>query len=188
VIETDRLTLRRFREEDRDTVARWNADPEFTRYLAGVQTRAQSDAAFERWQRHWDEHRFGLLAVEWRSSGELIGRAGPQYHRMWADDPEVGWALDPAWWGRGIATEAGGALVAWSFGELGFERVVSITTEPNLASRNVMAKLGFTLHVRIPSEWGILWVHVLDRGTEQHAGAARAGRAGPGNVARGEPR
>jgi RimJ/RimL family protein N-acetyltransferase len=163
VIETERLALRRFGESDRKTVARWNADPAFTRHLAGVQTRAQSDEAFDRWQRHWDEHGFGILALEWRETGELIGRAGPQYHRMWPYEPEVGWALDPAWWGRGIATEAGKAAVVWSFGDLGFDRVVSITTEANVASRNVMAKLGFTLSTRVPSEWGTLWVHVLDR-------------------------
>jgi ribosomal-protein-alanine N-acetyltransferase len=104
-----------------------------------------------------------LLAVEWRESGELIGRAGPQYHRMWPDHPEVGWALDPAWWGRGIATEAGVAAVGWAFGALGFARVVSITTEPNVASRNVMAKLGFALLMQVESEWGLLWVHALDR-------------------------
>jgi RimJ/RimL family protein N-acetyltransferase len=43
------------------------------------------------------------------------------------------------------------------------ERVVSITTDPNVASQNVMAKLGFTLHKRVPSEWGLLRVHMLDR-------------------------
>jgi RimJ/RimL family protein N-acetyltransferase len=163
VIETERLTLRRFAEADREAVARWNADPDFTRHLAGVQTREQSDEAFARWQRHWDEHGFGLLGVEWRETGELIGRVGPSFHRMWPGDPELGWAFDPAWWGRGIATEAGAASVAWTFGELDFPRVVSITTEPNLASRNVMAKLGFTLHARVDSEWGPLWVHALDR-------------------------
>jgi RimJ/RimL family protein N-acetyltransferase len=163
VIETERLVLRRFTDTDRDTVARWNADPDFTRYLAGVQTREGSDEAFDRWQRHWDEHGFGLFGVTWKETGELIGRTGPQFHRAWPQDPEVGWALDPAWWGSGIGTEAGAASVAWSFGELGFERVVSITTESNAASRNVMAKLGFTLHARVPSEWGILWVHALDR-------------------------
>ena len=169
MIETKRLTLRRFRSDDRDTVARWNADPDFTQYLAGVQTRGQSDEAFDRWERHWQERGFGLLGVEWRATGELVGRVGPQYHRMWPHDPELGWALDPAWWGRGIATEAGGGMVSWSFRELGFERLVSITTEPNLPSRNVMAKLGFALHARIPSEWGVLWVHALDR-SEQTPG------------------
>jgi RimJ/RimL family protein N-acetyltransferase len=163
VIETERLTLRRLCEADRDTVAGWNADPELTRYLGGTQSREQSDETFDRWRRHWDEHGFGLLAVEWRQTGALIGRVGPQYHRVWPADPEIGWALEPAWWGCGIATEAGAAAVAWTFGELAFVRAVSITTEPNLASRNVMAKLGFTLHTQIDSEWGPLWVHALDR-------------------------
>lgn len=163
MIETERLVLRRFTDGDRDIVARWNADPDFTRHLAGVQTREQSDAAFDRWERHWEEHGFGLLAVTWRETGELIGRVGPQYHRSWPHDPEVGWALDRAWWGRGIATEAGRAGVEWAFGELGYARVVSITTEPNLASRHVMAKLGFRLHEQVESEWGLLWVHALDR-------------------------
>lgn len=163
MIESERLTLRRFREADRDVVARWNADPDFTRHLAGVQTREQSDEAFDRWERHWQQHGFGLLAVEWRQTGEPIGRVGPQFHRMWEHDPEVGWALDPEWWGRGIATEAGAAAVEWAFGELGYERVVSITTEANIASRTVMAKLGFSLHAQLPSEWGVLWVHALAR-------------------------
>lgn len=163
MIETERLRLRRFTDNDRDMVARWNADPDFTRHLAGVQTRSQSDDAFDRWQRHWNEHGFGLLGVEWQESGELIGRVGPQFHRYWPADPEVGWAIDPAWWGQGIATEAGAAAVAWAFGTLASARVVSITLEANLASRRVMAKLGFRLHERVPSEWGDLWVHALDR-------------------------
>ena len=162
-IETERLRLRRFTDGDRETLARWNADPLHRRHLSGVQTREQSDEAFDRWQRHWEERGFGLLAVEWRETGELIGRSGPQFHRAWSDDPEVGWALDPAWWGRGIATEAGAASVAWAFGELDFARVVSITTEGNTESRNVMAKLGFRLHTIVPSEWGPLLVHALDR-------------------------
>jgi RimJ/RimL family protein N-acetyltransferase len=163
MLETERLRLRRPREADRDVVARWNADPDLTRHLAGVQTRAQSDASFDRWQQHWDEHGFGLLVVEWRETGEPIGRTGPQYHRAWPADPEVGWALDPAWWGRGLATEAGAASVAWVFGELDFPRVVSITTEANTGSRRVMAKLGFELLARVDSEWGELWVHALER-------------------------
>ena len=163
MIETERLTLRRFREADRGTVAAWNADPDFTRHLAGVLSREQSDEAFDRWAGHWAEHGFGLLAVEWRETGEFVGRVGPQFHRYWPADPEVGWAFDRGWWGRGIATEAGAACISWLFGELAFARVVSITTEPNLASRNVMAKLGFTLHAVVDSEWGPLWVHALDR-------------------------
>ena len=163
MIETGRLRLRRFREDDRETVARWNADPVFAEHLGGVHTRARSDEVFDRWQRHWDEHGFGSLGIEWAKTGELIGRTGPAFHSVWPYDPEVGWAVDPAWWGRGIATEAGGASIAWAFGDLGFARVVSIATEANTASRRVMAKLGFRLLERMPSQWGELWVHVLYR-------------------------
>jgi RimJ/RimL family protein N-acetyltransferase len=75
----------------------------------------------------------------------------------------VGWALDPRWWNRGIASEAGAASVAWAFADLDLARVVSITTEVNVASRNVMRKLGFSLHTKIDSEWGVLWIHALER-------------------------
>ena len=135
-------------------------DAEFTRHLAGVQTREQSDAAFDRWQRHWEERWLRPAGGRVAESGELIGRIGAAVHRMWPDDPEVGWALDPPG-GAGVSRpRQAAAVVAWSFGELGFERVVSITTEANTASREVMAKLGFTLHAQIPSEWGLLWIHV----------------------------
>ena len=165
MIETERLVLRRLEPGDLDTVARWNADELHTRHLAGPQTREQTREAFERWLRHWDEHGFGILAVVAKASGALIGRTGPQYHRAWPHDPEVGWAFDTAWWSRGLASEAGRASIEWAFGELDFARVVSIPTEENLASRRVMAKLGLELHTTVPfPELGLdLWVHALDR-------------------------
>jgi RimJ/RimL family protein N-acetyltransferase len=161
VIETERLLLRRIEPRDHEAIHRLNADPDFTRHLAGVQTREQSEAHLERWERHWAEHGFGILAVEWRDTGEFVGRVGLQYHRVWPDDPEVGWGIDPAFWGRGIATEGGAACVEWGLGALGFEQLVSIATEANTASRNVMRKLGFVKHAEVESEWGTLWVHRL---------------------------
>jgi RimJ/RimL family protein N-acetyltransferase len=170
ILETERLRLRRLREDDRETVARWNADPVFAEHLGGAHSRAQSDEVFDRWQRHWDEHGFGSLGIEWAETGELIGRTGPAFHSVWPGDPEVGWAVERAWWGRGIATEAGAASIAWAFGDLGFARVASITTEANTASRRVMAKLGFRPLERVPSRWGELLVHVLDRGSSLRDG------------------
>ena len=160
ILETERLRLRRFRPEDAAVLARWEADANFKRHLGDP---TPAGVLLARMERHWQEHGFGLLAVEWRETGELVGRTGPQFHRAWAEDPEVGWALDPAWWGRGIATEAGGAAVGWAFGELGFGRVVSITTEANVASRRVMAKLGFRVLTRFDWERWELWIHALDR-------------------------
>ena len=163
---TERLRLRRWRDSDLATMAGWSADPRFMRHMGrGPLSWDESVAGFARVRRHWDEHGFGLLAVEDRASGALIGRAGVQYHRLWSADPEVGWGLDPAWWGRGLATEAGSACVAWAFGALNFTRLVSITTPENLASRRVMAKLGFRLlqELRDPLLGISLLVHVLDR-------------------------
>jgi hypothetical protein len=54
------------------------------------------DAGFDGWERHWAELGFGLLALEWRETGALVGRSGVAYHRAWPDDPEVGCAIDPA--------------------------------------------------------------------------------------------
>ena len=131
----------------------------------GPFTRDESAAALARYRRHWAEHGFGLLAVEDRASGSLIGRAGPQFHRLWPSDAELGWGFDPDWWGRGLATEAGAACLEWGFGPLGFARLVSITTPENVASRRVMAKLGFSLLREIvdPAQGVRLLVHMRER-------------------------
>ena len=154
--------LRRFRPEDAATLDRWTADPDFQRYLGEPRHAVEN---MERYESHWRQHGFGILALEDRETGALVGRSGVAFHRIWADDPEVGWALDPAWWGRGLATEAGAACVAWAFGPLGYSRVVSISVPANGASRRVMQKLGFRVFEVLPrSPWGELWIHALDAG------------------------
>jgi RimJ/RimL family protein N-acetyltransferase len=170
VLETERLLLRRFREEDAPVVDAWEQNDDFKRYLGPPSDGYES---IRRWDAHWDEHGFGLLAVTWRETGEPIGRSGVQYHRAWNGDPEVGWALDPRWWGRGLATEAGAASVTWAFGTLGFDRVVSICVEENVASRRVMEKLGFSLLKRLDWQGWHLWVHALDRPRGETGGGRR---------------
>ena len=163
--ETARLRLRRWRDEDVSTLARWNADPVVMRHMGrGPMTLEESAAAFDRYRRHWDEHGFGVWAAELLATGELVGRIGLSYHRAWPGDPELGWLIDPAHTGRGLATEGGAACVGYGFGSLGAHRLVSICTEENVESRRVMEKLGFRLHENVPfEELGItLWVHALD--------------------------
>ena len=144
-------------------MTRWFADDDFVRHLGDLRTRDDAVAMVERAHAHWDEHAFGPLAVEDKETGRLIGRTGPAYHAVWPDDPEVGWWIAPELHGRGLATEAGAASRDWTLNELGFARVVSIALEANVASRRVMEKLGFRLHAKVPSQWGELWVHALDR-------------------------
>jgi RimJ/RimL family protein N-acetyltransferase len=115
------------------------ADARFMRFLGAPPDPAQQLA---RIRAHWDEHGFGQLAVEERASGRVVGRSGSSYHRLWPQDVEVGWGIDPAAWGRGYATEAGAAAIGHAFDVVGVDRVVSIVHPENAASIRVAEKLG----------------------------------------------
>lgn len=148
VLRTERLVLRGWHEEDRAPFARLNADPEVMAHFPSLLTRAESDAFVDRIQRHFDEHGFGLWAVE--ADGDFLGFTGlavPRFHVGWMDDREqpvveVGWRLRHAAWGRGYATEAARACLRHAFGDLGREEVVSFTVVGNTRSRAVMERLG----------------------------------------------
>ena len=176
-LETARLRLRLWRDEDLPTLARWNADAVVMRHMGrGPMTLEESAAALDRYRQHWDEHGFGIWAAELRATGALAGRIGLAYHRAWPDDPELGWLIDPGHVGLGLATEGGAGGVEYGFGVRGAQRLVSICTEENAESRRVMAKLGFKLHRQVPFEQlGItLWVHALEAELEQDDVAPRA--------------
>jgi RimJ/RimL family protein N-acetyltransferase len=135
------LLLRLWRDEDFAELARLNADRLFNRYL---RARKPIDSAeqFARFRQHWAERGYGLWAVEERATGTFVGRIGLSHHRLWPEDVEIGWALDPAVWGRGYATEGGAAALAHAFTRLGVDRVVSIVHPQNAASIAVMDRLG----------------------------------------------
>jgi RimJ/RimL family protein N-acetyltransferase len=165
-LETPRLRLRRWRPEDLDVAAAWNANPILMEHMGKPSfTREETEDLLARFEEHWAEHGFGVWAAEKRESGLLVGRVGISYHRSWPDDPEIGWLIDVPWQGHGLATEAGAACVDYAFGELGFERVVSICTAENVPSRRVMAKLGFVPLQDVHEDaFGLrLIVHALDR-------------------------
>src|SRR5215210_3304085 len=121
-IETFRLRLRTWREDDLDPYARICADPEVMRYLSGPMTREQSEQQISEFVRHWEERGFGLWAVEEKLSSAFIGFIGLLYHEDWLEGEhrtEVGWRLDCPLWGRGLATEGAMASLRYGFEELG---------------------------------------------------------------------
>jgi RimJ/RimL family protein N-acetyltransferase len=164
-LETDRLRLRPWCDADLEPLARLNADPLAMRHMGrGPMTLDETRVQLERFRSHWRQYGFGLWALEDRETGVFLGRTGVSCHAVWPDDPEVGWLLDPAVWGRGLATEAGEASVRYGFEMLNAGRLVSICTPENKASRRVMQKLGFVyLATRTYEPRDLeLWVHALD--------------------------
>lgn len=145
MLRTERLLLRRWHADDRAPFAALCADPEVMRFVGdGRPLDAEAaDASIERFERHWDEHGFGLWAVE--EDGVLRGFCGlaiPAFLPAILPAVEVGWRLERAAWGRGLATEAARAAVAWGFAELGLAQVVAVIAEGNARSERVARKLG----------------------------------------------
>jgi ribosomal-protein-alanine N-acetyltransferase len=178
-IETARLRLRLWREDDLDSYARICADPEVMRYMGiGAMTREQTAEQVARLMRHWEERGYGHWAVEEKATGTFIGRIGLQYQDDWTEGEhktEVGCLLDRSRWGKGLATEGALASLRYGFEELALERIISITLPTNLASRRVMEKAGLTF--RGEARWrgfDLVWYAADRRGWEAGPRGSRA--------------
>jgi ribosomal-protein-alanine N-acetyltransferase len=144
-ITTRRLSLRRWRPEDREPFAALNADPRVMEFFPACLSREESDAMVDRIEAHFAKHGFGPWAVEVRDGAPFIGFIGllvPRYEAHFTPAVEVGWRLSFEAWGRGYATEGAHAALAHARDVLGLREVVSCTTPANLRSRRVMERLG----------------------------------------------
>ena len=146
MIETQRLILRRWREEDREPYAAMSADPEVMYWLGQVpMTREQSDARIERFEAQFDQLGHGFFALEAKTDGAFLGFAalapippGPPRPEGY----EIGWRLARQAWGNGFATEAAIALLDHGFEQLRLPEIVSFTALTNLRSQAVMERIG----------------------------------------------
>ncbi len=144
-VRTERLLLRRWRDEDRRPFAALNADPEVMEYLPGTLSMAQSDALIRRIEVGFQAHGYGLWAVELPGEAPFIGFVGlarVDFDVFFAPTVEVGWRLARPFWGRGFASEAARAALAFGFEQCGLAEAVSFTAEGNARSRAVMERLG----------------------------------------------
>jgi RimJ/RimL family protein N-acetyltransferase len=145
MIQTERLILRAYREEDRPDFAALNGDPQVGAWLGGTLDRAASDVLLDRFNAHIAEHGWGPWAVERKSDGRLIGMTGlASVNEALPVGPaiEVEWRLIPAAWGQGYASEAARAALAWGFANLDQDELLAFTADTNLASQGVMRKIG----------------------------------------------
>lgn len=140
-LETERLILREWRDDDLDAYAAIYADPEVMRFLGGPVERPQAWRNMALMAGHWTLRGYGNWVLERRTDGRLIGRAG-----LWEPDgwpgTEVGWTLARDAWGAGYATEAARAAVAWAWSELAVPELLSLILPANGASIRVAERLG----------------------------------------------
>lgn len=122
-----------------------NADPLVMDHFPDPLTRRQSDDLIEKIEADFEAHGYGLWALELRATGEFVGFAGlatPSFEAHFTPAVEIGWRLARTAWGKGYATEAAQAVLAFGFEEVGLAEIVSFTTVANERSRAVMERIG----------------------------------------------
>ena len=144
---TERLLLRRWREQDVEPFAAICADPEVMRYIGSgaVRTYEQTRASVAAFEEEWDEKGYGLFALEVRELGRLIGFTGlsePKFLPEILPAVEIGWRLARSSWGNGYATEAARAALCFGLNTLRLPELVSIYQVGNGASAQIMHKIG----------------------------------------------
>lgn len=165
-LETERLTLRMFREDDFEQYAGICADPEVMRFLGEGRTLNH----LETWRHmafivgHWCLRGYGLWAVEERASGRLVGRIGFINPEGWPGF-ELGWTLARECWGKGYATEGARAALEYAFTKMNREHVISLIHPDNLASIKVAERLGEKVKGTTELFGNELFIYGIDRET-----------------------
>ncbi len=149
-LETDRLALRQFTEADLDNLVDLDSDPDVMRFINGGTPTSRDviqNEILPRFLHCYEQYDgYGRWAAIEKSTGDFLGwfhfrplqGASP-------DEPELGYRLRKAAWGKGYGTEGSRALIRKGFTELGVRRVFATTYQDNLGSRRVMEKAGMTL-------------------------------------------
>jgi len=149
-ITTSRLRLCPIRIEELDELHRLWTEPEMRKYIWDGVAISREDAAsiITLSSRYFIHERFGLWALRLEETAAeaalIIGFCGFWYFR---DPPqlELIYGLQPAYWGRGLATEAARAMIQYGFDELSFESITGSTDAANARSALVMERAGMTL-------------------------------------------
>lgn len=156
---TDRLTLRRFTRDDAPALLELDRDPAVRRFVEdGVEpTLAGSLEMIDHWLATYPPGApFGFWAADERDSAEFVGWFHLRSNADRADDdPELGYQLGAAHWGRGLATEGSWALIDHAFRSSEVDRIVAETMTVHAASRRVMEKVGMRLADTFHADWPV---------------------------------
>ncbi len=144
-IETERLILREWKEEDKAPFARMNADPMVMEFFPRRLTENDSNHLVDRFQKHFETSGFGFYAVELKKTGDFMGFAGLQAVEMavpFTPAVEIAWRLDYEYWGKGYATEAAQTVLGHGFTELKLKEIVAYAVHDNSRAIKLIEKIG----------------------------------------------
>lgn len=147
VAETERLRLRTWDPEDERRFYDIMNVPAVMRWLGGLQTPEEWNAAYQRLRDYERDFGFTFWIVERRSDGEILGfcglkRANAPGGEAIAGEVEIGWRLREDAWGQGYAKESAIASLDLAFERFAAPQVVALTAEQNVTSQGLMKRLG----------------------------------------------
>ena len=140
-LETERLHMRQWREDDFEAYAAYYADEETARFVGGQAERGTA------WRRmaaiigHWVLRGYGPWAIDEKATGKFVGSVGLWFPEGW-QDLELGYWLLPEMQGKGYATEAGARARDHGFEVVGAETLISYIHPDNEPSKRVAERLG----------------------------------------------
>jgi RimJ/RimL family protein N-acetyltransferase len=137
-VETERVRLRPFADRDKPVIVAIETSPDVRRHLGGV---VDDPGLADRIRDAVVGERPGAFCIADRESDIAIGRCSIGDGH---GEREVGYELLPEWWGRGIATEAIEALLAWAWAHGDDASLIAVTQSANEPSRRLLERLGFT--------------------------------------------
>jgi len=163
-LETQRLLLRSFCEEDVDAMARLFANPDFMRFSLAVFTERKQTVAFNEKVMGWDlagiPSQFAILP---RGENAIVGYCGFFHHPEVPGEIEIGYRLHPDYWNRGLITEAARAVRDHAFADLKLPRVISLIHPENTPSRRVAEKNGMKVEKEITFRGFLTLVYAITR-------------------------
>ncbi|HAT9718708.1 TPA: GNAT family N-acetyltransferase [Legionella pneumophila subsp. pneumophila] len=145
ILETERIFLRTFQEEDVESLIAINQDPKVMQFFPSIPTREETIAFIDRIISHQEEKNFSLYVAEIKKTGEMIGFVGlftATFVAHFTPAIEIGWRISSKHWNQGYATEAAKAVLDYAFKTLDLDEVVSFTSTLNKPSIRVMQKIG----------------------------------------------
>lgn len=146
-IETERLILRQFSIMDAEDMYRnWASDPEVTQFLTWPTHTSVSvtQRVIDEWQQASILTSQYLWCIESKALNQAIGNIGVVKLNEDAESAEIGYCLGRAFWNKGLATEAFGAVIDFLFGQVGLNRIAAECNVDNAPSGRVMEKCGLT--------------------------------------------